>query len=492
VQDYSRLIMETPHQSVITKLSRLRLTGITEQTKVYNLSTAALVLLFYELAERWDVSCCVPNCTKTKDRYQCVKHALRSMDAIHLQPSIKELKGVKKDGRARKVVIRALQVMLENLESRFSDLYTKTDWPKPQAPEMEVETSPPPPLEVGTYNFSPDAFGANDIPPISNSGSNTSVVPTASKENVPLPLKIHPSSSSTPLSTAPADCRNSSSLSSLSSMNHAASKPAARSFEGRTPKYKDPSKQAISTGFFPTVTRNNSSSISSSKKSPPLRHMFSSKEKAMDIDEVQVGKKRSRRISDVPNRKKASHSTDVSSEILNQDMEESPTRSRDDEASSQSSNHHPTITQPFHRKPKPQPDSKQDVNMGQAPRPKPVNRDLQKNLSELSKQMTQTIEVVGIHPRFLHSIYGREVRRVLGLVFARLQDYDVQDVPDPERLLWKIKKPIPKQRWQRVKATVKEAARKISNCIPPNLDPLMRDAVLDTVKSIDINDHEFS
>jgi len=466
--------MESPQKTVVAKLSRLRISGVTPLKQFRDLSTPELVIIFYELAEKWDVACCMPNCTKTKDRFKCVKAALRSMDAVHLQPSIKQVKAIKTDLKSRKLCTRALEVMIENLESRYGEeLYTRTDWPKPEITQPS-QLKPVVSTSISSYTFSPDNFGANDIPP----NSSNTFPEYSSKENVPTPPPTSHISSMETLPLTQTSREERIQASNIVNIKRTAS-----------------SKDTISNGFFPMDR--------TEEKRPTLNHMFS-RGVNMEVDPP-VGRKRSRRLSDLPVRKKPSISTSDSSQAGT--FEESPSSQpveMDLSAQGPTQVHHAEASPPrgFHSETPSRPQEVERIReRPELSKPKPqiqdskgvdhLNSMFKENLDLIGKTLTQTIEVVGVEPSFLHSKYGSHVRRVLNLVFARLQDYDVQEVSNPDRLLWKIKKPIPKHRWRRLKETVKEAAVKIANCVPSNFDSSLKKSILKTAEQIDIKDHEF-
>jgi len=402
------------------------------------------------------------------------------------------VKAIKTDMKSRKICTRALEVMIENLESRYGEeLYTRTDWPKPEVTQPS-QLKPVVSTSISSYTFSPDNFGANDIPP----NSSNTFPEYSSKENVPTPPPTsHISSMGTsPLTQTSREERNSFSF--PGQKNHLSkSETIIQASNIVNIKRTASSKDTISKGFFPMDR--------TEEKRPTLNHMFS-RGVNMEVDPP-VGRKRSRRLSDVPVRKKPSISTSDSSQAgmfeespCSQPVEmdlsaQGPTQAHHAEASPPRGFHSETPSRPQEverirerpelSKPKPQIQDSKGVDK--------LNSMFEENLDLIGKTLTQTIEVVGVEPSFLHSKYGLHVRRVLNLVFARLQDYDVQEVSNPDRLLWKIKKPIPKPRWRRLKETVKEAAVKIANCVPSNFDSSLKKSIFKTAEQIDIKDHEF-
>jgi len=514
---------------VIAKLSRLRISGISKNTNFRELSTPELVIVFYELAEKWDVACCMPNCKKTKDRFRCVKSALRSMDAFHLQPSIKQVKAIRTDIKARKVCSRALEVMIENLETKYGiDLYTRTDWPKPVESPVTRHV-PKPTLSTSSYSFSASNFGADDIPPTSSNafpdhsykennptpsiaGSVTPSIAGSihtpsiadSMPSIPSPT-LSAMSYSVPLHQIPQDAQNTFSLDRHASKQYTKKPEPLPHASDVVNLHRTKSPNS----FFPMDREK--------EEKPAVNHMFSA-----DVSTDQVGCKRLRRLSDHPLRKKSSFSTDSIQSYeepgTSSKMQTSPRKptgvstmqtspQKPSEAfSMQTSPQKPTLyttnSEPFpshtetsptsdaHSKTTHQPPRKRKESFNQQQVEMTSNK-FQENLDLIGKGLTQTIEVVGIDPTFLHSSYGPQVRRVLGVVFSRLQDYGVQEVESEKRLLWKTRKPIPKPRWMRLKLTVKEAATKIAKCVPSNFDSSLKKAIFNTAQHIDIQDHEF-
>eukprot|EP00494_Astrolonche_serrata_P031568 UN31837 len=154
--------MELASKTTIDKLSRLNICGVTSRTKVADFGTKFVLDVAYQLSEKWDPDCCMVNVKSTKDKFTCFKNALRSMELAHLQPTIKQLKQVKSDKKTKKTILRIFEAMIDNLEKKYLDLYTKTHWPKPTPKSVTKEVSPPKPAFKG-YTL-PDNIGENDVP----------------------------------------------------------------------------------------------------------------------------------------------------------------------------------------------------------------------------------------------------------------------------------------------------------------------------------------
>lgn len=128
---------ESPSNILISKLRKLSIPGITSLTRIEILKSNEIVNLFYDLSIKWNPYYGNIYTEKTKEKYICVKGALRAMDCGHLIPKIKDIRSVNTSIKSRKIIIKILLIMLDKLETRFIDFYKRTNWPKPREKRID-------------------------------------------------------------------------------------------------------------------------------------------------------------------------------------------------------------------------------------------------------------------------------------------------------------------------------------------------------------------
>jgi len=506
---------QSPEAEVLKKLLRLKINGVTSQTRIRELSAKKIVGILYALAEKWDIQCCKPNCKKIKEKFTCIKTALRMMDFSHMTPTIRQIKGVQTEKKSLKFIVRVLENVVDKLEQRYPDLYAKRDWPKypkeieipPESPQFNRKQSAyklPEDLDImavpetKVLPSNNTSFKITSTANISNSGPfNSTLNPTQTQPKLSNAMQIEnesKESSEKDLPTSQASFKQSSVFHKPHSKSKTENSMKIES-PVKTISKKDPSRgltpspvpglffentspmMSLPAGFkstrhsltLNTTTKSNSSTESASN--PPAKaqqslHKTTQKLKRFNLGEEKeslfnkkknfersVGEKRPREEDGIPKRKR---------QLI--DRTESKISPR-----------------------------KSNLFRTEASIEKNVNPDFAEALNDLSNSdfTSQTIELSGIDKRLLRSHFGGEVKRIFGLIFARLQDYGVQNVSSHGRLLWKIQKPIPQERWMKVLAAVRLGIAKIRECMPDQLDIETKMLVWSSEKNIRINDSEF-
>lgn len=522
---------EETNAAIVKKLSRLNAPVVKSSTQLKNCSAKEIVTILYFLAERWDVACCKPNCTKTSEKFQCVKTALRHMDCSHLEPPITKIKTMKKFPSALKAVLRVVECMLTCLEDRYPNLYKRKKWPT--ASEMEIEKPPSSPIrKTSQYNMNFTNFGADDVPPMP---SSTNQMPGFRKELEPkdqqiaanTPKNTTTSNNMNSLNTAMVpeiNTYNSPNLNHNSKFNHQDPSIKKNLFNSNSssmqpkqqnqswnsnrasqPMQKQRNGEVISSGFCPVSIRQiNETTRSLQSLKVSTRHTATKKRTSHMFDSSRSQSKRSSKSKNqnekVIGQKRSRESSNEERSRKRISVEKSNSDSRSDEISSHDSNHSvcrslPEIENKIIEKEIINYQNKNPPNPPPSPPPPSAllkNQEFERNLEYLAnKSMTQIIELIGIEQDLINSKYGTHIIRIFDGVFARLQDYGVEKIEDPKRFLWKIIKPIPTKRWNNLKFAVQLTAEKIACACTEELEPLLRKATQLTRKHIDIQDHEF-
>jgi len=514
---------QSPEAEVLKKLIRLKIDGVSTSTKIRELNSQKIVSVLYRLTEKWDIQCCKPNCKKTKEKFACVKTALRMMDYSHMTPTIRQIKSVKKERKSFKFIVRVLENMIDKLEQRYSDLYTKRDWPK-HPHQIDTPKSPKLPRKQSAYTL-PDDLDSNAIPQSSSLPSNntsfkisaSSIVfkPTATNsKSIPThsafseTMQVEGSESK---ESSEKDLPISAQISFTKSSTFQKPFDKVRNEAGamnidspiKTVDKKDPSRFTPSPGLFfkntspvislpagfkstlPSLTSNthpvkknthpsfptSTQSISNPVHKPQLNlHKTTQELKRFSLDDL-------KKESIFVKKKEFEHSVGEK-------------RPREEDVFAKRKR-----IQLIHRTSEGTKSSSNKSNLFQtlASQEKNVNPDFAEALNNLSNSdfTSQTIELSGIDRKLLRSKFGGQIRRIFCLIFARLQDYDVQDVSTQDRLLWKIQKPIPQERWMNVLATVRSGIAKIRECMPSALNIETKMMVWSSEKNIRINDSQF-
>lgn len=102
----------------------------------------------------------------------------------------------------------------------------------------------------------------------------------------------------------------------------------------------------------------------------------------------------------------------------------------------------------------------------------------------------QTIELCGLD-LLMKSVYFPKIYKLFEAVFRRLQDYDVKRVEEGRRLLWRINRPLETSKWLLLRRKIQQLYSAIVDVIPADTDPKVAQQLKMSKQKVNIRDSEF-